>query len=117
MMLCRTLPQAFDDFVGGILDRQIDRHPNRLQFGGANSAPTPAAQPASTSRLCCRAHAPEQQVSATYYSITSSARARIDGGTVKPSALAVLRLTTSSKVVGCWTGRSAGFSPLRILPA
>jgi hypothetical protein len=32
------------------------------------------------------------------------------------SVLAVLRLTTSSKVVGCWTGRSAGFAPLRILP-
>jgi hypothetical protein len=51
------------------------------------------------------------------YSITSSARARIDDGTVSPSALAVLRLTTSSKVVGCWTGRSAGLAPLRILPA
>jgi hypothetical protein len=51
------------------------------------------------------------------YSMTSPARARIDGGTVRPSALAVLRLTTSSKVVGCWTGRSAGLAPLRILPA
>ena len=51
------------------------------------------------------------------HSITSSARARIDGGTVRPSALAVLRLMASSKVVGCWTGRSAGLAPLRILPA
>src|ERR1700731_4639733 len=51
------------------------------------------------------------------HSITSSARARIDGGTVSPSALAVLRLTTSSNVVGCCTGRSAGLAPLRILPA
>ena len=51
------------------------------------------------------------------HSMTSSARARIDGGTVSPSALAVLRLTISSNVVGCWTGRSAGFSPFRILPA
>src|SRR6266478_4730811 len=51
------------------------------------------------------------------YSITSSARARIDGGTVRPSALAVLRLTTSSNVVGCCTGKSAGLAPLRILPA
>src|SRR6516164_8423824 len=50
------------------------------------------------------------------YSITSSARARIEGGTVRPSAVAVLRLTTSSKVVGCWTGRSAGLAPLRIRP-
>ena len=29
----------------------------------------------------------------------------MDGGTVRPSALAVLRLITSSNVVGCWTGR------------
>jgi hypothetical protein len=51
------------------------------------------------------------------YSITSSARARIEDGTIRPSALAVLRLTTSSKVVGCSTGRSAGLAPLRIFPA
>src|SRR3984893_16037256 len=51
------------------------------------------------------------------HSMTSSARARIDGGTMRPSALAVLRLTTSSKVVGCWTERSAGLAPLRIFPA
>ena len=48
------------------------------------------------------------------YSITSSARASTDGGTVRPSALAVLRLMTSSYLVGACTGRSAGFSPLRI---
>src|SRR5437899_9379397 len=34
MMLCRTLSQAFDDIVGGVLDREVDGHPNRLQFGG-----------------------------------------------------------------------------------
>src|SRR5262245_45548180 len=50
------------------------------------------------------------------HSMTSSARARLEGGTVRPSALAVLRLTTSSNRVGCSTGRSAGLSPLRILP-
>ena len=48
------------------------------------------------------------------YSITSSARARSVGGTVRPSALAVLRLITSSYLVGACTGRSAGFSPLRM---
>ncbi len=32
-------------------------------------------------------------------------------------AFAVLRLTTSSNLVGCWTGRSAGLAPLRIFPA
>src|SRR5262249_11356253 len=49
------------------------------------------------------------------YSISSSARASSDGGIVNPSALATLTLTTSSKVVGCSTGRSAGFAPFRIL--
>ena len=48
------------------------------------------------------------------YSITSSARASSDGGTVRPSAMAVLRLITSSYFVGACTGRSAGFSPLRM---
>ena len=53
---------------------------------------------------------------AASHSMTSSARARIDGGTFKPSVSAVLRLTTSWNVVGCSTGRSEGFSPLRIRP-
>ena len=48
------------------------------------------------------------------YSITSSARESMDGGTVRPSALAVFRLSTSSFLVGACTGRSAGFSPLRM---
>ena len=50
------------------------------------------------------------------YSITSSARASSGGGTVRPSALAVLRLIASSNLVGCRNGRSAGFAPLRIRP-
>src|SRR5215831_100209 len=50
------------------------------------------------------------------YSITSSARASSDAGTVIPSAFAVLTLITSSNLVGCRTGRSAGFSPLRMRP-
>ena len=51
------------------------------------------------------------------HSITSSARASKLGGTSRPSALAVLRLTTSSYLVGVCTGRSAGFSPLRMRSA
>ena len=49
------------------------------------------------------------------HSITSSARASNEGGTVRPSALAVLRLTTSSNLVGCAIGKSAGLLPLKIL--
>src|SRR5262245_36731561 len=48
------------------------------------------------------------------HSITSSARASRVSGTVSPSPLAVLRLITSSYLVGACTGRLAGFSPLRM---
>jgi hypothetical protein len=48
------------------------------------------------------------------YSITSSARESSVGDTSRPSAFAVLRLITSSYLVGFCTGKSAGFSPLRM---
>ena len=50
------------------------------------------------------------------YSITSSARARSIGGTLRPSAVAVLRLIDNLNFVGCSTGKSLGSAPLRILP-
>ena len=50
-----------------------------------------------------------------HHCMTSSARPSTDGGIVSPSALAVLRLITNSYFVGCSTGRSPGFVPLRIL--
>src|SRR5262249_6570266 len=53
---------------------------------------------------------------APLHSITSSARPESGSGTVMPSALAVLRFRISSTFVDCTTGRSAGFSPLRIRP-
>src|SRR5215831_1148541 len=51
------------------------------------------------------------------HSITSSARASRVGDTSSASALAVLRLITSSNFVGSRIGRSPGFSPLRMRPA
>src|SRR5262249_28405024 len=50
------------------------------------------------------------------HSITSSASNWIALGTSMPSALAVCMLITSSNLVDCKTGRSAGFAPLRICP-
>src|SRR5436305_8028291 len=50
------------------------------------------------------------------HSMTSSARASSDCGTVSASAFAVFRLMTSSNFVGCCTGRSDGLTPLRIRP-
>jgi hypothetical protein len=60
-----------------------------------------------------RRTAPACRVGATTrqrYSITSSARESSDGGTVRPSALAVFMLITSSNLVGCSTGRSEGLA-------
>jgi hypothetical protein len=50
------------------------------------------------------------------YSITSSAIESSDGGTVRPSSLAVCALMTSSNLLDCTTGRSAGLAPLRRRP-
>src|SRR5438067_13687120 len=51
---------------------------------------------------------------APIHSITSSARARNDSGIVRPIAFAVLRLMTSSNLVGCSTGMSFGCLPCKI---
>src|SRR6516165_2268467 len=45
-----------------------------------------------------------------HYSVTSSARTRIDRGTSRPSALAVLRFTTISNLVGDSVGEQTAFS-------
>src|SRR5215813_2817215 len=62
-----------------------------------------------------RSRAAEQRDElAPLHSMTWVARASTDGGTSRPSALAVLRLIASSYFVGACSGRSAGFWPLRI---
>ena len=48
------------------------------------------------------------------HSMTSSARERIDGGTVRPSAFAVFRLMTKSKCVGPSIGNSPAEAPRKI---
>ena len=60
----------------------------------------------------CLAH---PRAPAPAYWITSSAWISSVGGNVIPRALAVLRLITSSNLVDCSTGRSAGLAPFRIL--
>src|SRR5262245_35919897 len=62
-----------------------------------------------------RRAADERDEVALPHSITSSARASSVAGTSIPSALAVLRLITISNLVGCWTGKSAGVAPFKIL--
>src|SRR5262249_31170213 len=49
------------------------------------------------------------------HSMTSSARSNTVCEIVRPSSFAVSRLITSSNLVGCWTGVSAGDAPFSIL--
>ena len=90
---------SFRSCGGHFRSTPIDRHPHEFA----------ACRKGARSRLlrCAKRDC---------YSNTSSARASNAGGTVRPSALAVLRLILSSIFVDCWTGISEGFSPLRILP-
>src|SRR5262249_54127000 len=63
-----------------------------------------------------RSDAPKQRDELpALHSITPPARCSKNHGTSSPSAFAVFRLMTSSNLVGCSTGRSAGLAPLRIL--
>src|SRR5262249_59733055 len=57
----------------------------------------------------CRAPEKRDELAAPH-SMTSSARATRVAGTSRPSALAALRLSTNSNLVGCCTGRSAGLA-------
>src|SRR5262249_40965809 len=65
----------------------------------------------------CRAAEQRDELAAAGHSITSSARASRLGGTSKRSALAVLRLITSSNRLGRSIGRSAGLAPRRMRSA
>src|SRR5215472_739422 len=56
------------------------------------------------------------ELTARYHSITSSASASTCGGMSRRNALATTRLMISSNLVVWATGRSAGFSPLRMRP-
>src|SRR5262245_4238240 len=64
----------------------------------------------------CRAAKQRDEVAAPDHSITSSAMERTLGEMVRPSALSVLALITSSNSVACHIGRSAGLAPLRMRP-
>src|SRR5262249_48015836 len=52
----------------------------------------------------------------SHHSMTSSAVASSDDGTAMSSNRAVWWLITSSNLLDCTTGRSAGFAPLRMRP-
>src|SRR5215831_4811050 len=117
---CQTFDGPGFDWVGvhresvrcGLLGAAAP--PTRCQWRGLH-APAGLARPhtGANSRRLTR---PLIDELAPFQSINSSARASSAGGTVRPNASAVLRLMTRSALVNCTTGRSAGFSPLRIRP-
>ena len=100
------------------IHRMARRTPSATRLGASASRPrsngSGKARPRSGSTARADAHLACLGV-VRRQSITSSARWSTDGGRVMPSALAVARLITSSKVVGCSMGRSPGFAPFRIL--
>src|SRR5262249_43468069 len=55
-------------------------------------------------------------LSITSFAHLVAAGASNGSGKVRPSVFAVFALMTNSTFVTCWTGRSAGFSPLRMRP-
>src|SRR5262249_13183349 len=67
-------------------------------------------------RPCHRAAEERDELAPPNHSITSLASASSVGGTSMPIVLAVCKLMTNSNLVGCITGKSAGFSPLRMRP-
>ena len=79
---------------------------------------TTAVSHSETSRCAITGREQMQQTNVRQcgYSITSSASASNLSGIARPSIFAVLRLITNSNLVDCSTGRSAGFTPLRIFP-
>src|SRR5262244_4152476 len=81
---------------------------------GSSDSPAPRSVTRTKRSDNIAFRSPGKSQCATYWMI-SSTRANNDGGIVNPSALAVLRLMTSSNVVGCSTGRSPGLAPLKIL--
>src|SRR5206468_10831408 len=126
---CRVVRAIFDDqipalIVSGIVEPLQESGLNPLASKQADARHSPGGRLAGA---LLRAHRKrprdrrtadtQNEIPARDHSIISSARRRIDCGTVMPSAFAVLRLITSSNLVGCCTGRSAGLAPVRILPA
>src|SRR5262249_17405691 len=100
-------------------ERSVARPCLRIVFGQVREH---ADAPHALARLLCArrerprgCRAEKRDELAASHSITSSARPSSCGGSVNPSALAVLTLMMSVNRVGCSTGKSPGLAPFRIL--
>ena len=97
--------------------RPHGRRTGQASRRGGNRPPASPLLRARRKRPRRRRAAEQHDEFAPFHSITSSASASSVGGMSRPSVFAVLRLMTNSNLVDCITGRSAGFSPLRMRPA
>ena len=93
---------------------EAHRHPAQDLAEDVAAGAGGGARLEAAARRCAR-WSGKRSPSREIYSITRSARTSTDCGIVRPSALAVLRLITSSILVGCSIGKSPGLAPLRIL--
>src|SRR6516164_4064623 len=99
-------------------ERSVARPCLRIVFGQVREhadAPNALALLRPRRERQCRRTAEERDEAAPFHSITSSARRRNASGIMRPRTLAAVKLMTRSNLVGCWTGMSPGFAPLRIL--
>src|SRR5262249_57954370 len=90
-------------------ERRIAEPHNSLRPGRADGKAAKEPDAINTPGLLrARRHRPrgreKRDELAPSHSITSSARASSVGGTSRPSAFAVFRLTTNSNLTACWTG-------------
>src|SRR5262245_11466016 len=108
------------DIVAGLLHAQPKCRHVRSRFARRPAAEEPDhwhRRPLRSRRERPGGGAAEQRDElAALHSITSSATSSRSRGISRLSDLAVLRLITSSYLVGCSTGRSPGFAPFKILP-
>src|SRR6516162_3783382 len=89
-----------------------------ITFGGrvqhANSSHALGLLRACRARPRGRRTAEQRDELAALHSITSSAATSRPGGTVRPSAFAVLMLRAVTNLVAACTGRSVGLAPRRM---
>src|SRR5262249_45087137 len=110
------MPSQFLKAIG----KRVEPTTGRPSFGGAhqndNAANGPGLLRVRGERPYSRPATEQRDELAPPHSITSSAATSNLSGTVRPSILAVSALMTSSILVDCSTGRSAGLAPLRMRP-
>src|SRR2546421_5966822 len=90
------------------IELALSTHSSRSHFSEADG------QQVKMAGSCGERRESHEQSGVIHHRITSSARSSSDCGIVRPSALAVFRLITSSNLVGCSTGRSAGLVAFQI---